>query len=174
MRIAVLAFYILTVFGLETSIASGQVEPHMQTHGLTFEYKALGAGNTNRTALLSCGQDESGKKTCDPYVGDMQCKSEIPLACFLDINVSAPSHMSNQKYWSGGLIALTDSVAASQFKTIKNADAYCAANFGKNWRVASFHDGGGWGIRAYGHAGLRSQRVWLDIKDQPRGTCWAR
>ena len=79
--------------------------------------------------------------------------------------------------WAGGVVATTQPVAGSTFGTIAAANAYCAAQFGANWRVAEFHDGWGWNFLAYGGTvsapSVPSARFWVDIYDQPQGTCWA-
>jgi len=102
------------------------------------------------------------------------CSTPRPLLCIIDINAPAPSYLSNTKNWTGGLVAATDAVSGNRFSNIDEANAYCAQNFGQDWRVASFHDGGGWALRAYGSAGKMGDRVWVDIKTQSSGTCWSR
>lgn len=143
--------------------------------GLTFSQTQGSITSDNGTVLLSCGLSKNGNEnTCDPYIGDALCSESRPLLCFIDIDVPAPAYLSDTQYWSGGLVAITDEVKGNRFSSISEANAYCAENFGTNWRVASFHDGGGWALRAYGNVGQSHQRVWVDIKDQAAGTCWTR
>ena len=144
--------------------------------GLTLGHSAqLQNKSTAGTVALSCGVSNlGGDNLCDPYVGDTLCSTPQPLLCLIVINAPAPTYLSDSKNWSGGLVAVTDAVPGDRFSTIHEANAYCARNFGKDWRVASFHDGGGWALQAYGSAGKTGGRVWVDIKTQSSGTCWSR
>ena len=157
------------------SVASAQGSEAAR-RGLTLGHSAPTQNNSAvGTVALSCGTSEiSGDNLCNPYVGDALCSMPRPLLCLIDINAPAPAYLSNSKNWTGGLVATTDAVPGDRFSTIDEADAYCAKNFGKDWRVASFHDGGGWDLRAYGSAGKPGGRVWVDIKTQSSGTCWSR
>jgi len=144
--------------------------------GLTLERTPQSPNNSaGGTVVLSCGvSKDRGDNLCNPYVGDTLCSRPMPLLCIIDINMPAPAYLSDAKNWSGGLVAVTDAVSGDQFSTIDEANAYCSQNFGTDWRVASFHDGGGWALRAYGSAGTSGGRVWVDIKTQSSGTCWSR
>ncbi len=79
-----------------------------------------------------------------------------------------------QKYWGVGDIDFTPVVRGDQFKILSEANQFCADTFGGKWRVLDFHDGGREGVASYRAAHVPDSRVWLDIKDQPNGTCWAR
>jgi len=143
--------------------------------GFTFGQPQQGQSSDSGTVLLTCGLSKDGSQNiCNPYTGDTPCEDSRPLLCFIDINVPAPAYLPDPQYWSGGLVAVTDDIRGDKFSKVTEANAYCAQNFGKDWRVASFHDGGGWALRAYGSVGNEARRVWVDIKDQPSGTCWAR
>lgn len=152
--------------------ASG--DPEMR-FGLTFGQLDQSLKSDDGTVLLTCGISEDGTDNlCNPYTGDRPCEEARPLLCFIDINTPAPAYLPDPRYWSGGLVAATDDVRGDKFTSIQEANAHCAEIFGQDWRVASFHDGGGWALRAYGDTGIGNRRVWVDIKDQSEGTCWAR
>ena len=144
--------------------------------GLTFGQPADDEVGPGGTVFLTCGVSEDGQENiCNPYQGDTLCSAPRPLLCFIDLDAPAPAYLESSRNWSSGLVAVTDAVPGDRFKTIGDADAYCAQNFGKDWRVASFHDGGGgWALSAYGSAGAPNGRVWVDIKNQSSGTCWSR
>ncbi len=141
--------------------------------GLSFGVSGVPDTMTGIIELHCAGNTNSNYK-CNPYQGDMACSVKLPVLCFNDIAAPAPSQLKDTQYWSGGVVVTTPKVAASQFQTIKHVNDFCAAKFGKGWRAASFHDGGGEGIQAYGNVGDPKQRVWLDIKNQKDGTCWSR
>ncbi len=118
-----------------------------------------------------------GTFDCNPYQGDTTCTTELPLLCFNNMEAPRPQSFiepNRNNRWSGGLVHTTAPVAASQFSTVRDANAACEAEFGPGWRVAEFHDGWGWNFTAYGNVGDITSRFWLDINDQVGGTCWAR
>lgn len=49
-------------------------------------------------------------------------------------------------------------------------DALCLATHGPGWRMAEFHDGWGWGLRAFGNV-REDTRFWVRINDQ-KANCW--
>jgi len=163
-------------FGLSlwVSLALLAVSSQAQDQGLTLGSTIHSEAGADGTTLLVCDKSSDDQKTCNPVIGDHQCEDEMPLLCFLDIKASAPAYLDNPEYWSGGIVAPTDEVSGSSFGTIAEAHAYCSKVFGKDWRVAGFHDGGGGGIRAYGNVGETPRRFWVDIKTQPDATCWSR
>jgi hypothetical protein len=131
---------------------------------------------------VGCGYTRGeGKSQCDPYRGDMTCKAELPVLCFRDAGLDQPALLptpSIRHSWSGGIVATTDPVRGDSFKTIRDANQFCADNFGDGWRVAEFHEGWAWYFWAYGNVGRMFndayRRFWVDINDQPKGTCWSR
>lgn len=127
---------------------------------------------------LNCFRTPDGASRCDPYVGDTVCSVQRPVACLRPGNLPAPLYPSGRvvtNAWSGGDLAVTEPVAGDQFRTVKDVDAFCARRFGDGWRVASSHDGGRYlQVGGRGDADSVTGRVWVDIADQPHGTCWAR
>lgn len=142
--------------------------------GLSFGVAAGSPDIATGAVQLHCSSNAGSKYKCNPYQGDMACSVKLPVLCIKDIAAPSPAQLKDAQYWSGGVIVTTPKIEASQFQNIKQVDEFCAAEFGKGWRTASFHDGGGWGISAYGSVGDPKQRVWIDIKDQKNGTCWSR
>ena len=113
---------------------------------------------------------------CDPIQGDTSCQDALPLLCFYELDAPQPTLVpaTSQYYtWSGGVIATTSPVSPVQdgLATLADADALCADTFGTGWRTAEFHDGWGWNFLAHGHVG-DAPRFWVNIDDQPDGTCW--
>ncbi len=76
------------------------------------------------------------------------------------------------KGWSHGQPAATQPVPGALLKSESDASARFEAELGAGWRMAEFHDGGGWGLQGEGRSGLRpGTRYWVHINDQ-RGNCW--
>lgn len=144
--------------------------------GMTFMTVAGKHPNpTTGTAWVGC--KSKGKTDCDPYKGDTVCSTPLPLLCINPGNASKPASIvvpSQYHKWSGGVIGTTKPYPAAQFSTIGEADHVCAKEFGDGWRVAEFHDGWGWNFQAFGNVGDPHMRFWVDINDQPNGTCWSR
>lgn len=171
-------YVIFTVLGLSAVAPAHAQTPNPPPASTTQKGLSFGVAESSPDAVtgivkLRCGSTDNGY-TCNPYQGDMACHIKLPVLCFKDIAAPAPAQLKEAQYWSGGVVVPTPKIAASQFENIKAVNAYCRAEFGKGWRVASFHDGGGWGISAYGSVGDPKQRVWIDIKDKKNGTCWSR
>ncbi len=147
--------------------------------GLTFTRAASSPEPITGIAVASCDTGAENQYTCNAWVGDTGCDKNIPVLCFWDIDAPVPRSKrrgdDTSGSWSGGILASTPPVKGSQFQTITEANAYCARQFGKGWRVASYHDGS-YGKKISGFGALRAKqgRYWIDIKDQPYATCWSR
>jgi len=124
---------------------------------------------------VGCHPNGNSGIICNPYQGDTACGEQLPMLCRKSLSLSKPASYVGSD-WSGNVIATTPPVSpsATGLNTRADANAYCAAQFGNdpNWKVASFHDGGGWRFSAYGNAGIQNDRFWVDIIDQPNGNCW--
>uniref|UniRef100_UPI004056D871 hypothetical protein n=1 Tax=Candidatus Electronema sp. TaxID=2698783 RepID=UPI004056D871 len=158
--------------------------------GLTWEKTSSnllgGAGDgISGVVHVGCGSGQGGvghgDNNCNPYQGDTDCATPLPLLCFYAANLNKPASLTTIAFyhdWSGGIVATTEPVPGSSFATITAADAFCAEKFGPGWKVAEHHDsGGGWAFFAYGNIGenyLADQRFWVDVTDQLNGTCWSR
>ena len=152
------------------------------------------------TGVISVGCNSwSGKGSCDATNGDTACKKALPILCtYRDPSGSALTNFplptgvdnSNPFYygWAGEVVATSKPVRpctdlagyGNGNGTLSAAKAFCQAEFGPNWDVAEFHDsavsgGGGWDFHAYGGVmNPQSTHFWVDINDQPNGTCWNR
>ena len=149
-------------------------EPVKDT-GLSFFFRRAW-DDTPGIIVAGCSLN-SENPMCDPYVGDTPCQTRQPLVCIRPDRVPVPSHLPQSGYhtWSGGEVRFTGPVAASEFATIDEADAFCRAEFGPDWRVANMHEGGNpAGFSAFGTPPEGIVRAWVDIKGQPYATCWAR
>ncbi len=131
---------------------------------------------SNHDAIL--GVDTVGCTGCQPYVGDENCTSVIPVLCFEPLSLGDPGmgaagYTMNYYYgWSGGNVAASTPVEGCLLTNLAAADAICANEFGAGWRMAEFHDGGGgWNFYAFGNLNNSPTRMWTYINDQP-ANCW--
>ncbi|RKQ69126.1 hypothetical protein DES40_1910 [Litorimonas taeanensis] len=155
---------------------------HPETpRGLTFMNSPAFDAVISDLVLLACDVDPNSR-WCNPIYGDTDCTTSQPLACFLDENTPIPdldevapiAGLWIDKYWGGGKIAFSPPVTGTQFKTLTEVNKFCASTFGKNWRVLDWHDSNLKGVAGRRHGPRHNGRAWVDIKDQPNGTCWAR
>ena len=145
--------------------------------GLTYAFAPNVSDAARDIAAFYCASGEE----CDPFAGDTPCERALPLLCFRDVGLPAPAYPSGSmeayrgRRWSGGEVAATAPIAASDLATITDADARCAQEFGPDWRTADWHLGG-LGKAFLAKAGGRrfEGRYWIDVKDQPYGACWSR
>ncbi|CAF4108162.1 unnamed protein product [Adineta steineri] len=89
-------------------------------------------------------------KGCNPYSGDTDCNTKLPVLCKQTDKSPRPAYamtctdhaMPKEFYcgWTMGYIATTPKVAASSFSSIKDVDAYCEDALGPGWVTAEFHD----------------------------------
>ena len=145
-------------------IAETPPGPSCGKNGMTW---ALVATTASGAAKVDC----SG---CDPSFGDTCCAEERPVLCILTGTAAKPADFiegAQYRRWSGGEVKATPPVAGTSLRTRSEANALCATTFGAGWRVAEFHDGVGWGLWAFGDLS-EGIRYWVDINDQPDGTCW--
>jgi len=96
--------------------------------------------------------------SCKPYTGDTSCSAALPVLCF-DPRT--------------GVLDATQPVIGSTLGNRTAAAETCQAA-GAGWRMAEFHDGGGWSVRGLRGPNLvPGTRYWVHINDQP-GNCWGR
>lgn len=139
--------------------------------GITFE--AI-AGNDDAFIHAGCGGDEAGVPACEPNGGDTECNTSLPIMCLRDIQAPVPANLENTQHWSGAIAAFSSPVRGDDFRSIRDADLFCQTQFGQQWRVATFHDGGGGQLIAFGSSPPELQRFWIDIKQPDDSTCWSR
>lgn len=140
------------------------------------------------TGVVDVGCGNSGQNECNPYQGDTMCTTALPVLCKREFNDPLPKPASvtiPNKYhkWSGNIVGTTRPVAPGNPNAFNGAkldelgavNAFCAAEFGDGWKVASFHDGWAWYFKAYGNIGTNAEngRFWVNIKDQANGNCWS-
>lgn len=149
--------------------------------GLSFAHLDTLATMRADHVAFECRDDRPGGRACDPINGDHRCDAELPLLCYRDLGLPAPTGFPAAqaeimtRRWSGGEVAATAPVAGDRFATIGAADRYCAGQFGEGWRVAEWHvSGRGWGFSARSGGRRFSGRYWVDIRGAPYGTCWRR
>jgi hypothetical protein len=154
------------------------------THGgLTFAVHESGSGNIPIT--VAAGFPKASGRRGDPFVGDTDCSTALPLLCLRDQQRPAPaafsqagrlgSHEDLARQWTGGDLRLSSMVRGDTLATVQDADRRCRREFGAGWRVADFHAGGaGMQLVGFGTGAPLNQRAWVDIKDQPYGACWKR
>ncbi|CAF2107267.1 unnamed protein product, partial [Rotaria magnacalcarata] len=138
---------------------------------------------------------------CNPYNGDTDCNTELPVICtkidqssrppYVGIGIGHAMPPDYYQGWNQGHITTTMPIRASDFDTLARVDAFCAKSFGEGWRTAEVHDGKFiYGMNTAAYAGdswtsatsqIRSggwrfysygnTRFWAHINDQP-STCW--
>lgn len=133
--------------------------------GLTWTVRA----QTGMTVWVGTKHGQS-----NPYAGDLSCAETAPLLCFKPRALPKPVKLTEalDGRWSGGEVALLPGVMGAELRSREQADGWCKTKFGKGWRMAEFHDGGGWGFQAQGEL-PRDARFWVAINDQ-RANSWDR
>lgn len=150
------------------------VEPS-DVRGVTFtEHTAKPLGPD--ISVLSCSVD-STQRMCGPYQGDTPCSQSLPLACYRDGTAAKPAGLEasniDEAKFVPGEVRLTEPVQGDTLETREEAEKLCADRFGPGFRMLRYQEGGGSMVVS------RSQiapgtRAWIEIRDQPRATCWSR
>ncbi|MFK3982336.1 RICIN domain-containing protein [Micromonospora sp. NPDC050397] len=104
----------------------------------------------------------------NPYLGDAPSTVSVPILCLRRDGRPAPAGVpvAGMHTWAYGEVKLTPSVRGSELTSLARADQICATNFGAGWRMAEFHDGGGWSFWANGNLPVGG-RFWVAINDSP-------
>ena len=166
----------------ETGSAVTATAPRQMGHGLTFALAAPSGkapGEPVNLTHFSChGEprqvDQPHRDSCNPYKGDTSCRVVLPVLCFQGKGLPQPPEIQAGQYqgWSGGVIAATQPVMGAILTSEAVATARCERELGPGWRMAEFHDAGGWGMQGQRGVGLApNTRFWVHINDQP-GNCW--
>jgi hypothetical protein len=106
--------------------------------------------------------DQPHRGGCNPYQGDSSCRKALPVLC------------ARAGGAAGLELGTASPVAGFVLAGREAADAHCAQELGAGWRMASFHDGGGWALQGERSPGAPLDtrlRAWVFIQDQP-GNCW--
>ena len=167
----------------EPAVLAAAVAPApTQSYGLTFAQAAAPSDAAAEVVHLSChGEprqfDQPHQNSCNPYQGDMSCRTVLPMLCVRPTGALLPQGVENGFYngWVSGVLGATAPVMGAVLRSLAQASARCEAELGPGWRMAEFHDGqGGWGLQGLPGAGLLGPgqtRYWVAINDQP-GNCW--
>jgi hypothetical protein len=102
----------------------------------------------------------SADGSCNPYKGDEVCSSVLPVLCV------APSLAKGIPLQ----MAATIGTKGASLTSPERGNEVCQAAFGKTWRMAEFHDAGGWSSKGLGNVDGRV-RHWVRINDQ-KANCW--
>jgi hypothetical protein len=84
----------------------------------------------------------------NPYSGDATITKALPIACLKFTGQAIPANVPNN--WYAGDVKLTPAVVGLTMTSQAVANGICAQNFGSGWRMAEFHDAGGWNFYASG------------------------
>ncbi len=137
----------------------------------------------------------------NPYKGDMSVEEAHPILAIKITDIPRPAYPVKKRSgamcpayyqgWSGGIVKLTPPIKGYKLTSRKKADELVKEYFGKDYRMAEFHDGkyiagmnekkysgnswtansksisnGGWGFWAHGMI-PDNIRFWVCIDDQP-------
>ncbi|MER6363290.1 hypothetical protein [Kitasatospora sp. NPDC001527] len=137
----------------------GQTAPTEGHSGMTWRVLEQRSDN-----IVHVGSDSR----TNPYKGDTYPSTELPVLCRYRDGRAAPSWLplSSTDAWAWGEVKLTPPIAGSELTSRARGDEICASSLGgTNWRMAEFHNGGGWSFWANGT--LPNVRFWTAIDDQP-------
>ena len=115
------------------------------------------------TVGASCHVDGS----CDAYKGDASCSEPREVLCVMNDDSPNPDGYGA---WFSGESALTGPIAGCQLTSSDAADILCEQTFGAGYRMAEFHDGGGWSFWSYGEWET-DERFMVAISNKP-ANCW--
>ena len=176
---------------LSAAIASSAAIAGNCSTGLTFVYQQKSVNSVGQpvTGAIQIGCYGT-KFSCDPRNGDTKCKKALPILCkFQDPAYPANFPQPQNVYvpdanhaWAAEVVGTTLPVQPCGQQvggTLSGANAYCEQEFGPNWRVVEWHDsqisgGSGTDLQVFGGVGNEKSHFWVDINDQPNGTCWNR
>lgn len=107
--------------------------------------------------------------------GFISCAETRSVPCIHDLNVEAPAgfNQASSGLWSGGYIKFTTPVRGDRFETEDGVDAFCAAEFGAEWRSLNSKDGAWTGaVYGFGEYPEGHDDFWISYKDAPHHNCW--
>ncbi|MFJ7999741.1 RICIN domain-containing protein [Streptomyces sp. NPDC096310] len=120
--------------------------------------------NQRSDGVVQVGRDEDRS---DPYTGDTPAAASLPVLCLRMDGRAAPAGIptTGAHSWAKGEVRATPAVRGADLISRTVADTVCQAYFGDGWRMAEFHDGGGWSLWAAGTLPT-GVRFWTAINDQ--------
>lgn len=166
----------VSVIFLASAASAYAANANCKVKGLTWDRASI--NSTTGTVDVGCHGNVGGYD-CNPYQGDTSCNTALPILCIKKDTAAfpLPTHVDNSNQyhkWASGVVGTTVPVnlCTANVDTIQAANKLCEAEFGNGWRVAEHHDGWGWHFQAFGNVGNPSKRFWVNVTDQPKGTCW--
>jgi len=149
------------------SAASAPTLNNPDRHGLSFGWAPADGTLAARPSCQGLPKDMANphRGDCNPYQGDMSCRTVLPLLCTRDASDREP-------------LALATAAAVAGFMLTGRADgdARCAGELGPSWRMATFRDvpfgpdvGG---PRPEVVAADTRQRAWVAMTGGQRANCW--
>ncbi|MBB5935032.1 flagellar hook-length control protein [Streptomyces zagrosensis] len=174
---AVLGAAVLTVAtGIASPAVAQPVQPgqpgqpgHIAANDKAMTWTLIGAGPSGTVQV-------GGGPLSDAYQGDTSTTKALPVLCLKADGSVVPDGVTPDFYagWARGRVAASDPVRGTRLTSLAVANRVCANKFGKDWRMAEFHDGrygpnlqysGGWSYWAYGDVPADT-RFWTAIYDQ--------
>ena len=139
--------------------------------GVTFGVRA--SNENQRLAWVACrGSPATRVGGCDEQQGDTACIAILPLLCLIrDEALAREVGADLQNQWLAARIAASVPVRGADVESRDAADARCAAQFGRGWRLARWSDNGEGFIAS---SAIRPPgRMWIDAPANSSATCWA-
>ena len=174
--------------------------PAVAAHAQEARGMSWGSYNNDATGhgvvFVGChGLPRTQQGGCDAYQGDTACRVALPLLC-LNVDgrprpggliTAGNGHAMPADFyagWAAGEVRAGRRIAGLDLHSRGAADALCAAQFGRGWRLAEFHDAvregsgengvpashGGWAFYAHGQL-AQDTRYWVANFDTP-ANCW--
>jgi len=139
--------------------------------GVTFGVRA--SNENERLAWVACGGLPGTRVGgCDGQQGDTACTASLPLLCLSrDESLARDVGADLQNHWLAGRLAASVPIRGADVESRDAADARCATQFGRGWRVARWSDNGE-GFIAIGAINPVT-RMWIDAPANSAATCWA-
>ncbi|WP_378273108.1 S8 family peptidase [Amycolatopsis samaneae] len=149
--------------------------PRPATHaGMTWTVlESRRSGRYGDIPVFHVGRDGAAS---DPYHGDTPAAAKAPILCLAITNQSPPFGdipTTGFNAWANGVVKITKPVSGAALTSRAVADGICQSSFDSRFRMAEFHDGGGWSLWAFGdlYSGplpefTKGVRFWAAINDQ--------
>ncbi len=151
--------------------AAGDSAYQRAQRGVTFGVRSTNA-DENLTWVACVGLPGTRVGGCDMRRGDTECSASLPLLCLNPDAAGIREPGADLKgHWLEARIAASAPVRGTDLKNRDRADARCATQFGRGWRVARWSDHGEDFI-ASGSI-RRAARMWIDSPETSAATCWA-
>jgi len=146
-------------------VARPMAIPQSSCRGLTFLLEET------RGDLVHVGVGMYNEHANGAYGGDTACSDSLPVLCIRKDGLPQPANVTFDGYhgWSGGQLRTTTPTPGTSLTSRAVADALCASQHGAGYRMAEFHDGGGW--HYWGKGPVCGDNFWVAINDQ-RANPW--